>query len=130
VQSFITCSEEVEFVQDQDIIDYFTLGKCNALAWEIHKLTGWSLAIVSDLPIKNGDYGGHAFVFDSDAMAVDIMGRRHLDKLLDYWNFCPYITRFHTTKDYEKEMRINWDGDYTKDRKAKYWAKIIVEMLS
>lgn len=120
------------FTQDQDVIDDFTLGNCNALAWEIHKLTNWSLVIASTEPIKSGNYGGHAFVMDSDAMAVDIMGRRELDKLLDYWYFCPYLHRFHTRQDYEKEMRLHWDNHihYTRNRRAKQWAKIIVDALS
>ncbi len=130
MHSFIISDEEVTFTEDTDTIEYFTLGECNSLAWEIHKLTGWSLAIVSDLPIKNNDYGGHAFVFDSEGMAIDIMGRRSLSKLQDYWNFCPYLQRFHTAKDYQKEMAKSWDNNYSRNRRAKQWAKIIVDVLS
>lgn len=128
----LTFSDEIiSFDFDQDIIDYFTLGACNSLAWELHKLTDWSLAIVSDRKIKTGNYAGHAFVFDSDGLAIDIMGRVKLDKLEAYWYFCPYLTRFHTTKDFQKEMSWHWDNSphYTRDKTAKKYAKIIVDTL-
>jgi hypothetical protein len=127
-----TYSSEVTFTEDEDVISYFTEKWCNALAWELHKLTGWSLVIVSDLPLKDDNYGGHAFLMDSDGLAVDIMGRRNLGLLQDYWDFCPFITRFHTAEDYQREIERSWDnaGSYMRNRKAKMWAKSIVDLLN
>jgi hypothetical protein len=118
------------FTNDQSVIAYFTEGQCNALAYELHKLTGWSLAIISDAPVGQRDYGGHAFVFDSDAQVIDIRGRQPLDVFWKDWTFLPLIHRFHTRKEYEYEMQL-WENNipYTRDREAKQWARLIVDML-
>jgi hypothetical protein len=120
----------VTFTDDADVIEYFTHGQCNALAWEIHKLTGWTIALVSDLPAGSEDYMGHAFVIDSDGFAIDIEGKRPLDEIREQWDFLPCIHRFFTLHEYEVEM-VPWDNDihYTKDKEAKLWAKLIVDML-
>ncbi len=119
-----------KFTDDQSVIEYFTEGQCNALAWELHKLTGWTLAIISDYPVGQEDYAGHAFVIDSDAYAIDIRGKQHLDDFWRHWRFLTHIYRFHTSKEYEKEM-VLWHNKihYTKDREAKMWARLIVDML-
>lgn len=127
-----TGQPEMSFTDDEEVITYFTEGACNALAWELHKLTGWSLAILSDRPIKDGNYGGHAFIINSEGLAIDIKGVRTLEDIRDDWYFCGYLTRFFTADDYAKEMSKHWDSHgphYTKDREAKLWAKKILDML-
>jgi hypothetical protein len=120
----------VKFTGDQEVIEYFTEGQCNALAYEIFLLTNWNLAMVSDMPVGSADYMGHLFVVDSDAWAIDIEGHRPLEDLRQQWDFCPHITRFVTLADFQLEM-VLWDNKihYTKDREAKKWARIIVDML-
>lgn len=119
------------FTDDAEILEYFSEGQCNALAWEIHKLTGWTLALVSDMPVGSPDYCGHAFVIDSDARAVDIKGRRLLSSLRKDWDFCLHLHRFMSLAEYEREMTL-WDNviHYTKDKKAKLWARHIVDTLA
>ncbi len=120
----------ISFGADQDTIEYFTLGQCNALAYELHKLTDWSLVIISDAPVGQEDYGGHAFVMDSDANAVDIRGRQDLDTFWKDWTFFSHTHRFINLKEYEQEM-ILWENKihYQRDRRAKQWARLIVDML-
>lgn len=121
---------ELKFTEDESVIAYFTEGQCNALAYELHKLTRFTLAIISDYPVGQDDYGGHAFLIDSDAHAIDIRGRQPIDDFWKDWTYFSHIHRFHTLKEYEKEMSL-WDNKihYTKDREAKRWAKLIVDIL-
>ena len=67
---------------------------------------------------------------DSDAYAIDIRGRQTLNNFWKDWTFFKYIHRFHTLHDYEIEMKL-WENKihYTKDKEAKLWAKLIVDML-
>jgi hypothetical protein len=118
------------FTADEDIIQYFTEGQCNALAFQLHKLTGWTLALLSDEPVGSEDYMGHVFVIDSYGYAIDIEGRRPLQELLDRWDYCPLLYRFFNLQEFELEMAL-WDNKihYTRDREAKWWAKYIVDML-
>lgn len=120
----------MSFTDDQDIIEYFTEGQCHALAYELHKLRGWSLVMVSDQPAGSPDYLGHIFVVDSDAMAIDIKGRRTLEELQEEWHFAKYTHRFFSLKDFEYEMQ-EWDCNpsFDRDPKAKVWARKISDML-
>jgi hypothetical protein len=125
-----TYSGETIFTDDEDIQSYFTEGQCPALAYELHKLTGWTLAMISSQPVGSPDYMAHVFVMDSDGMVIDIKGRRTLEDVKDEWYFCSYVHRFFTLKEFEYEM-IGWElaVRHHKDPQAKYWARLIVEML-
>jgi len=122
--------DTLTFTDDEDVIAYFTEGQCPALAYEIHKLTGWTIAMISDNPAGSPDYMAHVFVMDSDAMAIDIRGRRSLDVMKDEWYFCAHVHRFFDLKEFEYEMR-DWDlrPQFDRDRHAQLWAKQIVDML-
>lgn len=115
---------------DEDIQSYFVEGQCGALAYELHKLRGWSLGLISDHPVGSQDYMGHLFVFDSEAMVIDIRGRRTLDEVKEEWYFCPYVHRFFSLQEFEHEMQ-GWDMNirHDRDRKAKYWSKVILQEL-
>ncbi len=121
----------MSFTGDVQVIKYFTQGQCYALAYELHKLTEWSIVLISDLPVDNLDYMGHIFVMDSNAYAIDIKGKRTLDDMKADWSFCPYIHRFFDVKEFEEEM-LEWKVKipFNKDKKAKWWARYIVDMLS
>jgi hypothetical protein len=118
------------FTNDPEVIEYFTEGQCNALAYELHMLRGHTIAMVSDNPKGSDDYMGHLFVIDSEANAIDIEGCRPLEDLRESWDFLPRIYRFFTLADFELEMTL-WDNKihYTKDREAKKWARIIDDIL-
>jgi hypothetical protein len=126
---FTFSDEAIDFDADEDDISYFTLGACPNLAYQIHKLTGWTLAMASSSPAGSPDYMGHVFVIDSDGMAIDIEGKRSLNKLLAVWGFA-YLHRFWDLKEFEYEMQ-EWDLPTRLDRnpRAKEWAKKIVETL-
>lgn len=115
---------------DEEIEDYFTHGQCPALAYELHKLTGWTIAMISDKPVGSPDYMAHVFVINSDGMAIDIKGERSIEDIKDEWYFCSHIHRFWNLAEFEYEM-LDWDLriKFNKDSKAKEWAKIIVEHL-
>lgn len=123
-------SERVEFTQDEDIIAYFTEGQCGALAYELHKLTGWTLALVSDSPVGSDDYCGHVFVINSDGQAVDIKGVRPIEEVRQEWYFCSYLHRFYSTGEFEFELDA-WECSpaYNKDPEAKLWARTILNSL-
>lgn len=125
-----TTDEVIDFGADEETIAYFTQSQCHALAYEIHKLQGWTIGLISDQPAGSPDYMGHLFVFDSDAMVIDIKGRRSLDDLKDEWYFCPHIHRFFSLAEFKSEMR-DWDMHprYDRDKHAKEWAKYIVDIL-
>lgn len=118
------------FTDDEDVISYFVNGQCHALAYELHKITGWTLALISDQPVGSPDYMGHIFNIDSDGMAIDIKGRREIEELKDEWHFCKHLHRFWDLKEFEYEM-LEWDmrPRFDKDKEAKKWAKIIIDML-
>lgn len=122
--------EALSFEADEDDIDYFTLGACPNLAYEIHKLTGWTLALFSSSPVGSPDYLGHVFVIDSNGMAIDITGRRSIKDLQDQWWFAEYLHRFWDLKEFEYEM-LGWELDKRigKDLRAKEWARKIVDYL-
>lgn len=124
-------TDEVWFTDDPYVIKYFTQGQCNALAWEIHKLTGWQLGLLSDEPAGNPDYAGHLFVVDPTAMIVDIRGRMHLNNFKSFWSYLPYIHLFETVESFELEMLL-WENEthYTSDKLAREWAIYIVDILS
>lgn len=119
-----------KFTEEREVIEYFTEGQCNALAYELHLLRGYTIAMVSDNPKGSADYMGHLFLINSDADAIDIEGVRPLEEFRDAWDFLPRIHRFFNLAEFEFEM-ILWDNDihYTKDKEAKKWAKIIDDML-
>lgn len=121
---------EIDFGADEETIAYFTEGQCHALAYELHKLTEWTIALLSDEPVGSPDYMGHVFIIDSDGMAIDIKGKRTLEEIKDEWIFCDKIHRFFTVKDFEYEM-LDWDMPtrFDKDKSAKMWAKYIVDLL-
>jgi hypothetical protein len=123
---------QLTFTDDEDVIAYFTEGQCNALAYEIHLLTGWTLALISDLPARSEDYCGHVFIIDSDGLAVDIEGIENLATFRekDKWSWMPYIYRFFSLSEFQMEMGP-WDNQihYTRDKEAKKWARIIVDIL-
>jgi hypothetical protein len=118
------------FTTDLDIIHYFSQSQCYALAYELHKLTGWSLVLISSEPAGSPDYSGHVFVVDSDGFAIDIKGKRTIEEVRSEWYFCTYTHRFFTLKEYIKEIQ-GWSSfvAYNKDREAKKWAKHIVKIL-
>jgi hypothetical protein len=120
----------MEFTDDEDVITYFTEGQCPALAYEIHKLTGWTIAMVSDYPAGSPWYMGHVFVIDSDGMAIDIKGKRSIEDVQNEWYFCGHLHRFWDMKEFEYEM-LEWDlkPKFDRDKKAKLWAKEIVDLL-
>ena len=125
-------TSEVYFTDDRSVIRYFTQGQCNALAWEIHKLTGWQLGVLSDAPIdEDPNYLGHLFIVDPHAMIVDIRGRVHLDTFKSFWPSLTFIHLFESASAYEQEMML-WENDihYTRDADAKYWAGYIVDILN
>jgi hypothetical protein len=118
------------FTEDQDVIDYFTQGQCNALAWEIHKLTGFSLGLYTDAPVGQIDYSGHAFLYTSDGLILDIRGIQEFDVFKKDWYWLHTVHRFLRSEDYELEMAL-WENKihYTRDKYAKKWAKYIVSLL-
>jgi hypothetical protein len=125
-------SDEVFFTADPYVIKYFTKGQCNALAWEIYKLTGWQLGMLSDIPVgTDPDYFGHLFVVDPTAMVVDIRGRMHLSNFKEFWPMLPFIHLFESAESYELEMML-WENDthYTADTYAREWAEYIVDVLN
>ena len=121
----------MDFEADQDDISYFTQGACPNLAYEIHKLTGWTLAMVSSQPAGSPDYLAHVFIIDSEGMAIDIKGRRLVSEIQDEWWFAAYLHRFWSTMEFEDEM-IPWylNPVLGRDRRAKQWARKIVDILS
>lgn len=127
--NFVNYFEDVvDFGADASTIDYFTNGFCNALAWEIHRLKGYSLAMVSDLPAGSDDYFAHVFVVDSEAYAIDITGRIPVAEMRANWSGLPYYTTFFSDAEFNREM-ILWYNQYNRNKKAKYWAKLIVDIL-
>jgi hypothetical protein len=120
----------VYFDADEETERYFTEGQCMALAYELHQLTGWTLALISDQPVGSEDYMGHVFVIDSDGNAIDIKGKREISDIQDDWYFCGHLHRFFSLKEFEYEM-LDWDMlvRFDKDKNAKMWAKYIVDML-
>lgn len=123
-------TDEVFFTDDPYVIKYFVAGQCNALAWEIHKLTGWQLGLISDEPAGQPDYYGHLFTVDPTGMIVDIRGRMHLKNFKEFWPMFPYLHLFDSAESYELEMML-WVNDihYTSDPLAKQWASYIVNLL-
>jgi hypothetical protein len=124
-------AERIIFTDDEDTIAYFTEGQCGALAYEIHKLTGFSLGLISSLPVGSEDYMGHLFVFNPDGLVIDIRGVRTLEDVKDEWYFCPYIYRFFSLKEFEYEM-VDWQMGtrYDRDKNAQHWAKYIVNVIN
>jgi hypothetical protein len=122
--------ESIVFTDDEDVIAYFTEGACPSLAYEIHKLTGWTIAMVSDCPAGSPDYMAHVFIINSDGMAIDIKGLRTIDEVKAEWHFCNHLHRFWSLKEFEYEM-LDWDlsPKFDKDLKAKLWAYAIVKEL-
>jgi hypothetical protein len=121
----------MSFTDDKEIISYFTQGQCGPLAYEIYKLTGWTLALLSNLPVGDPGLLGHVFVIDSDGMAIDIVGKRTLDQIRTEWDFCNHLHRFWDLKEFEKEMsQWYFNPRYDRDKEAKLWARQIVDMLS
>lgn len=127
----VTESQEIVFTDDEDIIAYFTEGQCPALAYEVHMLTGWTIAMVSDQPVGSPDYLAHVFIINSEGMAIDIKGLRTLEDIKDEWSFCTYVHRFWDLKEFAYEM-LEWDlrPRFDQDLKAKLWAVKIVDILS
>lgn len=123
-------SEPLLFDFCEDIQYYFTHGQCPALAYEIHKLKGWTLAMLSSEPVGSPDYMGHVFVIDSDAYAIDIKGRRSLEDIKDEWWFAHHLHRFNSLKEFEYEM-LDWElkPKFNKDKQAKLYAARIIELL-
>ncbi len=123
--------ELVSFTDDEEVLHYFLEGQCHALAYELHKLTGWSLVLLSSSPVGSPDYMGHMFVMDSDAYVIDIRGRRQLQEVQEEWYFCSHLHRFFSLKEFEEEM-LGWDylTRFDKDKEAKFWAREIVDILS
>lgn len=123
--------DEVWFTDDPHIIHYFTVGQCNALAWEIHKLTGWEIGLLSDDVISQPDYYGHLFIIDPTGLIIDIRGRMHMKNFRKFWPTLPYVHVFASTEAYELEMLL-WENDihYTSDPLAKEWARYIVDTLN
>jgi len=121
--------EGLRFTEDEEIIQYFTRGQCNALAYELNRLKGYSLGICSSSAGGEDDFGAHAFCYTSDGLVIDIRGVQHFADFRMDWLYFPFVTRY-TLSDYHKEMRF-WKNDthYTQDRFARKWAKIIVDIL-
>lgn len=130
----------ITFDADQETVEYFIYGQCNALAWEIHKLTGWDLILVSDDLAGTPDYLGHIAVINDSDEVVDIEGVKDLDAFMLRWRdvVTPYRTfhlenfhRFRSRKEFQKEM-LSWENDipYNRDPFAKFWAGIIVDTIS
>lgn len=126
-------TDAMTFTDDPSIIKYFTNGQCNALAWELHKLTYWNLGIFGDYYISDdGDYDlAHAVVVDPYGNIVDITGRNDFDTIAKKWHFLPHFKEFTDPGDYRKHMQV-WENDvpYNRDYKARKWARKIVNMLS
>ena len=125
-----TGQPEMTFTDNEEIISYFWEGQCPALAWELHKLTDWTIGMLSSSPVGSPDYSAHVFVFDSDGLAIDIKGRRSLETLKDEWYFASHLHRFWDDKEFEYEM-LEWDMSprFDRDKQAKLWAKNIVDLL-
>lgn len=123
--------DEVWFTDDPHTIRYFTQGQCNALAWEIYKLTGWQIGMLSDEPAGNPDYAGHLFVVDHNGFAVDIRGRMSMENFRDFWPTLWHVHMFEKIEDFELEMML-WENDihYTMDADARDWAFYIVDILN
>ncbi len=128
--SFIWDTSPLYFDFEEDVQEYFLSGQCPALAYELHKLTGWSIGMLSNYPVGSPDYLAHIFVFDSEGNAIDIKGRRSLNEIQDEWSFCGYTHRFWDLKEFEYEM-LGWflDTKFDKDSKAKQYAKKIVDII-
>jgi hypothetical protein len=118
------------FTNDWETVKYFTQGQCHALAWEIHKLTKWDLAILSDDLINTPDYAGHAFIVRPNGMAVDIRGVQFMWSFRKDWPSLKHLYVFRSAKEYKKEMTL-WVSDiaYNRDPRAKDWAKYIVNSI-
>ena len=127
----IWSDEDIVFDFPEEIEDRFTTGQCPALAYEIHLLTGWTIAMISDKPAGSPDYMAHVFIIDSDGKAIDVKGRRNIEEVKNDWYFCVHLHRFWGLKEFEYEM-LDWDLKvrFNKDPVAKEYAKIIVGMLS
>lgn len=123
--------QALSFEADEDDVEYFTHGACPNLAYEIHKLTGWTLAMVSSSPVGSPDYLGHVFVIDSEGMAIDITGRQPITDIQTNWWFAHFLHRFWDLKEFEHEMR-DWELTTRLGRnpRAKEWARKIVDILS
>lgn len=124
-------TDEVWFTDDPYVIKYFTQGQCNALAWEIHKLTGWEIGLLSDEKVGQPDYAGHLFVIDPSGLIIDIRGRMHLANFKEFWPMLPYVHVFDSPESFELEMML-WENDihYTADPEARLWASYIVDVLN
>lgn len=125
-----TLSVDSAFTESNYTVKYFTQGQCHALAWEVHKLTKWDLAIISDGLVGSPDYAGHAFIINKAGMAVDIRGVQTVEDFRKDWPTLEYFYRFRSPKEYKKEMEL-WEGAiaFNKDAYAKQWAKYIVELV-
>lgn len=128
----VTCWDVDPLIFDipEDVQNYFLEGQCPALAWELHKLTNWTIAMLSSNPVGSPDYLGHIFVIDSEGMAIDIKGRRALEVVKDDWYFAGHLYRFWNIKEFEYEMQ-GWymTTRFDRDKKAKMWASHIVNLL-
>lgn len=126
----VAVRDKITFTNDEDVISYFTEGQCGALAYELHKLTGWSLVAITDGPIDSLDYSGHVFVVNSDGLAVDIKGVRTIDEVKEDWYFCHYLHRFFSHGEFDSIMST-WDfrPAYSEDPEARLWARTILNLL-
>lgn len=122
------------FTDDIEVIKYFTLKQCNALAWELYKLRQdkkYQLAMLSDDKAGSKDYMGHVFVIDANQdVAIDINGVVTLDEMFEAWPRLGYFHVFRSPAAFRKEMQ-DWINTphYARDPEAKYWAKFIDDIL-
>ena len=123
-------TRDTVFTSDRITIRYFTQGQCNALAYEIWKLTGWDLGLLSDLPVGDIDLMGHLFVVHPNGKIVDIRGRMGLLDFRRFWPSLPLMHIFPSIEDFRAEMEF-WENtpQYDQDPDAARWAKYIVDTL-
>ena|SRR6187551_2916712 len=123
-------TRDVVFTSDRKTVHYFTRGQCNALAYEIWKLTGWPIGQLSDLPPGNVDLFGHFFVVHPNGKFVDIRGRMDEYEFIQFWPTLKIKHIFPNIKAFRQEMKL-WVNDtpYDRDPHAARWARYIVDTL-
>jgi len=89
---------------NEDTVRRYTEGWCWELALSLSEMTGWPAAWVE------GSKGMHAFIVSpSGTMAVDVLGIRPLEEMLEDWDVIP--TNFVVASSYGEAQRElkEWD---------------------
>ncbi len=104
----------------KDDISRFTEGDCHVFAAAVHRLTGWPIHVFND----EGTPYLHAFVVAPDGKAVDIMGVRSMEDLLNEWGELEHL--HYKWEDLKLEWGANTYGAYSVKR-ARLMARRLLE---